>query len=138
MGIHPYNASGVASVIVKEMVKLGIPRSIVSDRDKVLRYHFWKELFRLQGTYLGRSTVDQPLMSWQMKVVNRFVEEYLWSFTYDKPRDCYKWSPWAEYWYNTTFHASTNATLFRAVYGRDPPPLIQDGIKQTSMSIVEQ
>ena len=32
---------------------------------------------------------------------------------------------WAEFWYNTTFHASTKITPFRAVYDRDPPLLIR-------------
>lgn len=73
-----------------------------------------------------------------MKVVNRCVETYLRCFTYDKPRTWCRWLPWAEYWYNTTFHASTNTTPFWAVYGRDPPPLIRYGSLETTIASVDQ
>ncbi|RVW35112.1 hypothetical protein CK203_085924 [Vitis vinifera] len=38
----------------------------------------------------------------------------------------------------TTFHSSTNTTPFRAVYGRDPPPLIRFGSDSTSVLAVDQ
>lgn len=45
---HPYSASSIAEVSVKEIVRLhGIPTSIVSDRDTTFLSHFWQELFRL-------------------------------------------------------------------------------------------
>ena len=42
-----------------------------------------------------------------------------------------------EYWYNTTFHDSTNTTPFRAVYGRDPPPLVRYGLSTTKVPAME-
>ncbi|MCI23813.1 RNA-directed DNA polymerase (Reverse transcriptase), partial [Trifolium medium] len=35
------------------------------------------------------------------------------------------WLHWAEYWFNTTFHASTEQTPFEIVYGRSPPVMIR-------------
>lgn len=32
--------------------------------------------------------------------------------------------PWAEYWYNTTFHESISITPFQALYGIPPPTVI--------------
>ncbi|RVX01071.1 Transposon Tf2-2 polyprotein [Vitis vinifera] len=136
---HPFTAQTVAAIFVRDVVKLhGFPRSIISDRDKVFLSRFWTELFRLQGTSLRHCTAYHPQTDGQTEVVNRCVETYLRCFSYNKPRRWSTWLSWAEYWYNTTFHSSTNTTPFRAVYGRDPPPLIRFGSDCTSVLAVDQ
>lgn len=43
---HPYSAKQVAELFVQEVIRHhGIPKSIISDRDKIFVSHFWRELF---------------------------------------------------------------------------------------------
>ena len=96
---HPYTPTTVASMFVEEVVKLhGFPNTIVSDRDKVFMSTFWRELFRLQGTKLSRSTSYHPQSDGQTEVVNKCVEAYLRCFLQGKPWTWAPWLPWAEYW----------------------------------------
>lgn len=46
---HPFNAPKVAQVFFEEIFCLyGLPKSIVSDRDRVFLSSFWTEIFKLQ------------------------------------------------------------------------------------------
>ena len=58
-------------------------------------------------------------------------------FVSDKPKQWVKWLPWAEYWYNTLYHTTTQSTPFWLLYGRDPPPLVRYGHGSTIVSSVE-
>lgn len=123
---HPFTATTVANCFMKEIVKLhGLPSSIISDKDRVFTSHFWQELFRLHGVHLKHSTSYHPQTDGQSEVVNRCLETYLRCFCSEKPNKWVKWLAWAEYWYNTSFHSATKCTPFKALYGRDPPPLIR-------------
>lgn len=122
---HPYTATGIADIFLKEIFRLhGMPRSIVSDRDPIFTSHFWETLFKLQGTKLCRSSAYHPQSDGQTEVVNRSVEHFLRCYVADKPTNWTELLHWAEWWYNTTFHATIKMTLFQAVYGT-PPPSIQ-------------
>ncbi|KAD6119615.1 hypothetical protein E3N88_10886 [Mikania micrantha] len=93
---HPYTAKGVA-----------------------------EEIFRSQGTTLHMSYAYHPESDGQTEVINRCLEAYLRCFAVDQPKNLVHWLPWAEFWYNTTFHASTRQTPFETVYGRSPPTVFQ-------------
>ncbi|KAD4178186.1 hypothetical protein E3N88_26777 [Mikania micrantha] len=123
---HPYTAKGVAELFVKEVIRHhGIPKTIISDRDPLFISNFWQEIFKLQGTTLQMSSAYHPETDGQTEVVNRCLEAYLRCFAVDKPKSWAQWLPWAEFWYNSTFHVSRGLSTFEVVYGRKPPTVFQ-------------
>jgi transposase InsO family protein len=133
---HPYTASTVAQIFLDQIFKLhGLPKSIVSDRDKVFTSNFWRDLFRLSGTDLLLSSTYHPQTDGQTEVMNRSLEGYLRSVVGD--RDWLRWLSLAEWAYNTSVHTSTKLTPFEAVYGYPPPRLLPYEPGTTSVQAVE-
>ena len=121
-----YSSKSVAETFMKNVVKHhGIPKSIVSDRDKVFMSKFWKDLFQLQGTTLAMSSAYHPQSDGQSEAVNKCLKMYLRCLISQNPRIWVKVLDWAQYWYNTSFHTSLGMTPFKLVYGRDPPTLLR-------------
>jgi hypothetical protein len=134
---HPYTAKSIAEVFVREIVRLhGIPKSVISDRDPIFISHFWLELFKLQGTRLKMSSAYHPETDGQTEVVNRCLESYLRCFAADNPKSWSHWVPWAEFWYNTTFHISIGKTPFEVVYGRQAPSIVKFLPNETKVTAV--
>lgn len=119
---HPFTAGQVAQVVFDNICKLhGLPKSIVSNRDKVFTSTFWKQLFTLMQTKLLLSTAYHPQSDGQTERVNQCLEMYLRCATHDSPTKWKLWLPLAEFWYNTTYHTSLGCSPFKVVYGYDPP-----------------
>lgn len=73
-----YSATMVVEYFVKQIVRLyGIPKNIVSDRDKVLLSLFWKDLFKMSGTTLSLSSAYHSETDGQTEIVNKVIEMYL-------------------------------------------------------------
>eukprot|EP00268_Persea_americana_P008229 TRINITY_DN13177_c0_g1_i1.p1 TRINITY_DN13177_c0_g1~~TRINITY_DN13177_c0_g1_i1.p1 ORF type:complete len:356 (-),score=41.18 TRINITY_DN13177_c0_g1_i1:3103-4170(-) len=135
---HPYTALSVAQAFVREIFRLhGVPKSIVSDRDRVFLSSVWKNLFQLQGTKLCMSSRYHLQSDGQTEVVNRILEQYLRCFASDQPKKWVEWIPWAEYSYNSTPHSATKLTPFEAVYGLPPTTLLYYILGTTKVAAVD-
>jgi hypothetical protein len=119
---HPFTAPQMAQVILDVVVRLhGMPRSIVSNMDKIFLNTFWKELFRIYNTILMTSITYHPQIDGQTKRVNQCLEMFLRCCIHETPRKWKAWLPLAEFWYNSSFHSSLGCTPFKVLYGYDPP-----------------
>lgn len=136
---RPFTATEVAVLFIQEIVKLhGSPKTIVSDRDKVFKGLFWKELFRLAGTKLCFSTAYHPQSDGQTDVTNRGLDTYLRCYAGEKPRTWAQYLAWAKYNYNTSFHSAIMMSPFKAVYEREPPTLMGFESGSTSNADLEK
>jgi hypothetical protein len=118
---HPFTAPSVARAFLDSVVKLhGMPRSIVSDRDRIFTSHFWKHLFQHLGTKLKFTTAYHPQTDGQSERVNQCLEMFLRCAVHDSPKQWRRLLPLAEFWYNSCYHTSIGCSPFQALYGHEP------------------
>jgi hypothetical protein len=68
---HPFTTTTIAQAIFDNVIKLhALPKSIVSDRDKVFTSHFWTELLKLMQIDLSLTTTYHPQTDGQSERVN--------------------------------------------------------------------
>ncbi|GJU00390.1 putative mitochondrial protein [Tanacetum coccineum] len=120
--LNHMETSDVAKIFLNNIYKVhGIPKVIVSDRDKVFISHFWKSLFKVLKVQLYLSTSYHPQTDGRTEVVNRSLGCYLRCMTEERPKELVDWLALVEFWYNTNSHSFTKATPFEIVYGQPPP-----------------
>ena len=65
---HPFTAFQVVIVYLQHVYKLhGLPKAMISDRDKIFTNNLWKELFKLLGTDLHMSSAYHPQSNGQQR-----------------------------------------------------------------------
>lgn len=99
-----YNATQVDELFMEIVVKHHRFRcTVVSDQDAIFVCKFSKHYFCLSGTNLNYSTAYHLQTDGQTEVVNKGVEQYLWSMVSDQPHSWARCLLWAEFFYNTSF-----------------------------------
>lgn len=96
-----FTSKVVADVFISNIVKVhGMPKTIVSDKDRVFIATFWQNLFKAQGM----TSSYHPQSDGQTENLNKTLEMYLRCFIFYNPKKWVSMLPWAQFWYNTSFH----------------------------------
>ena len=104
----------------------GLPREIISDRDKLFVSRFWKRLTRIAGVKLGMSTAFHPEMDGASERTNKTVNQCL---RYHVTRNQKGWVcalPRVQFAIMNTVNKSTGFSPFQLHMGRSPrliPPI---------------
>ncbi|RDX88505.1 Tf2-6, partial [Mucuna pruriens] len=131
----------------------GLPKSSVSDAVLLivdwlskyahflpLKHQYTAELlnYLLRKLFVCMSSSYHPEIDGQTEVINHCLETYLRCFIPEQPRHWLDWLSWAELWYNTTFHNSTNSTPFEVVYDHSMLPTRRDKGEAVARELVDR
>jgi hypothetical protein len=134
-----FSAVSLASSFMAEIYRLhGMPKTIVSDRDRLFVSRFWKELFSLSGTQLCFTSAYHPQSDGQTEVTNRILETFLRCFVSDEPKQWVSFLHLAEHWYNSSYQSAIGMTPFEALYGRSPPTIRAYIVGETKVATLDE
>ena len=95
---RPFIAFQVALAFMDNVSKLhGLPKAIISDRDRIFTSSVWQELFKMTKTQLKMSTAYHPQNDGQTKRVNQCLKSYVRFFVHAYPSHWKQWLTLAEF-----------------------------------------
>ncbi|GKA18999.1 putative reverse transcriptase domain-containing protein [Tanacetum coccineum] len=104
---------------LKEVVsRLGVPVSIISDRDSKFTSHFWQSLNKALGTQLDMSTAYHPQTDGQSERTIQTLKDMLRACVIDFGKGWDRHLPLVEFSYNNSYHTSIKAAPFEALYSQ--------------------
>lgn len=115
------DANYIANLYFAEIVRLhGIPKSIVSDRDRKFLSVFWTTLWKLLGTKLLFSTSYHRQTDGQTEVTNKTLGTILRTIVHKNLRDWDVKLDHAEFAFNRSPSLATIMSPFECVLGSNP------------------
>ena len=97
--------------------QFGLPRAIVSDRDKLFLSKFWKELHRLLNVKIKLSTAYHPETDGAMERANKTIIEALRHYVNQRQTDWAKHLTHVESVFNNSISAATQHAPNDLLYG---------------------
>jgi hypothetical protein len=120
-------AEQFAELFVNSVVlRFGVPRVIVSDRDPRFTAKFMSTVVKLLGTKQALSTAFHPQTDGQTEVMNRVLEQYLRHYVSAHCKDWDAYLPCAMFAVNNSRSSATGMTPFYLNYGRNPRTPLHD------------
>jgi len=124
---HPFTAATVAKLFIDQVYHLrGMPKVIISDRDRIFTRKLWQLLFKSAGSKLRFSCSYHPQTDGQTERVNQCIETFFCCFVHTCPSSWSHWISVAEYWVNTSTHSALGWSPFEVLYGFPPRHLGYD------------
>jgi hypothetical protein len=115
------DATHIVNLFFKEVIRFhGLPRSIVSDRDRKFIGNFWRTLWKKMGNNLSFSLSYHPQIDGQTEVVNRSLGDLLRSLVIEHHSQWNNVLPQAKFSYNDLVNRRTGWSPFQIVYGMQP------------------
>ncbi|KAI6789405.1 hypothetical protein KC331_g215 [Hortaea werneckii] len=121
----PYNeeftVESLAKIFIDRIIRHhGIPKSIISDRDKLFTSAFWKTLVATLGIKLKLSTAFHPTTDGQTERMNQTLEVYLRHYVNHAQDNWVSLLPMAQLALNNGFADTIGTSPFFANFGKDP------------------
>ncbi|GJY15993.1 reverse transcriptase domain-containing protein [Tanacetum coccineum] len=114
-----YSTEKLARLYTDEIVaRLGVPVSIISDRDTRFTSRLWQTFQKSLGTRLDMSTAYHPQTDGQSERTIQTLEDMLRACVIDFGGSWDVYLPLAEFSYNNSYHTSIRCAPFEALYGR--------------------
>jgi transposase InsO family protein len=116
-----YTAVQLGHVINDRVIRYhGIPKTIISDRDKLFTSNYWATLMSAIGIKRKLSTAYHPETDGQTERTNRTLKAYLRTYLNLKQDNWVSLLPMAQLAHNNKLSESTGKTPFFANHGRHP------------------
>jgi transposase InsO family protein len=116
-----FTAQQLGHVLNDRVVRYhGIPKSIISDRDKLFTSNYWATLMAAIGTQRKLSTAYHPQTDGQTERTNRTLKAYLRTYCNYQQDNWVSLLPIAQVAYNNKKAESTGQTPFFTNHGRHP------------------
>lgn len=120
-----HNAKQTAEIIFDRVYKLhGLPKHIVSDRDKLFMSEFWSRLHELTGVQLRMSSAYHPQSDGTTERANRTMTQMLRQCVRSDQRDWASRLPAIEFAMNSAHSATTGYAPFYLSHSRMPRSMI--------------
>ena len=130
----PYKESSTTQDLAYAFIRViasqhGLPKQLISDRDKLFTSKFWKSLMQQLGVKHSLSTAFHPQTDGQTERLNQTLEQYLRCYVNHEQNNWVTLLPAAQWAYNSSDNESIGMSPFKANYGYEPNLTVQQAQK---------